>query len=69
MMAGGTSVRRGGIDEGACYGLGPRHGRNHVAGNRAGIANSPRGFHFHLFEAKVSAQAHPEAWSRAAPQA
>jgi hypothetical protein len=69
MMAGGTSVRRGGIGQGEWYGLGPRHGRRHVPGYRAGTGNSPRGFRFRLFEAKVSAQAHPEAWSRVASQA
>jgi hypothetical protein len=66
-MAGSAFVTRRGIDEGGRHRLGPWHGRYPVPGYRAGTANSPRGFRFHLFEAKVRAGAHPEAWSRVAP--
>jgi hypothetical protein len=60
---------KGGLDERGCYWLGRQHGRRHVPGCRAGTANSPRDCGLRLFEAKVSAQAHPEALSQVASQA
>jgi hypothetical protein len=54
-------MKGGGLDERGCYWLGRQHGRRHVPGCRAGTANSPRGCGLLLFQAKVNAQAQPEA--------
>jgi hypothetical protein len=40
-----------------------------MSGCRVGAGNPPRGFGLRIFEAKVSVQAHPEAWSRVVSQA